>query len=219
MFFAYLIYEACQEFVLYAMDVAPSVGWKTFWWTFCATLIVEGALKFAVIGELFGHLLRSWKALGKLGSRTVSAGGALLVLIATIVAALAPVENPEHIIISRAHILQESLYIIECGLILLTFAFAAHFRLSWGRESFGILVGFGLLSCEHMASWGIVANGLLSSNRDLLDFLNMATYHLCVLIWCYYLLVPAKVRTPRSIALPEHNLEVWNRELERLLQQ
>jgi hypothetical protein len=48
----------------------------------------------------------------------------------------------------------------------------------------------------------------------------MATYHLCVLIWFYYVLVPQRVAAKPPLApLPENNLAVWNRELERLLQQ
>ena len=47
----------------------------------------------------------------------------------------------------------------------------------------------------------------------------MATYHLCVFIWFYYLLVPAKATVKPKVSLPENNLAVWNRELERLLQQ
>ena len=51
----------------------------------------------------------------------------------------------------------------------------------------------------------------------LLVFLNMATYHVCVLIWFYY---PARTRESCPYAagfLPENKLEVWNQELERLL--
>jgi hypothetical protein len=55
--------------------------------------------------------------------------------------------------------------------------------------------------------------------RILLDFLNMATYHVCVLIWFYYLLIPQKSATTSVVLLPENNLDIWNRELERLLQQ
>ena len=47
--------------------------------------------------------------------------------------------------------------------------------------------------CEHMATYSVMATGALPYNRYyLLDFLNMATYHVCVLIWFYYLLVPAE---------------------------
>jgi hypothetical protein len=76
-------------------------------------------------------------------------------------------------------------------------------------------------------------SGLPDSKRIILVFLNMATYHVCVLMWFYYLLVPqaALKSTVPSIRLPqdpigplegpthEEELEEWNRELERLIHQ
>ncbi len=65
-----------------------------------------------------------------------------------------------------------------------------------------------------------MANGFLRSLQAyLLVFLNMATYHVCVLIWFYYLLLPQKSPIMSPAPPPENNLELWNRELERLLQQ
>jgi hypothetical protein len=134
-------------------------------------------------------------------------------------AAYAPIEYSQNPVASRAHILEQTLYIIQCGLVLFLFLFASYFRLSWRQRSFGILLGFGIVSSEHLGTWAVMANGLLTDKRYLLDFLNMATYHLCVLIWFYYLFAPEKASTTSAVSLPEHNLEVWNRELERLLQQ
>jgi hypothetical protein len=63
----------------------------------------------------------------------------------------------------------------------------------------------------------------------LLDLLHMGAYHVSVLIWSYYLLVPKKApkkhRDPSTgpsagpSAGPPHeeDLDVWNRELERLV--
>lgn len=70
-----------------------------------------------------------------------------------------------------------------------------------------------------MATWAVMASGALLDKRELLDFLNMATYHACVLIWFYYLLSPAKSTTVPAVSLPENSLAIWNQELERLLQQ
>jgi hypothetical protein len=105
-------------------------------------------------------------------------------------------------------------------LVVIIFLFVAYFRLSLDRLSFGILLGFGVSACEYLASWAISANADLSAQgRTLLDFLEMGTYHLCVLFWGYYLLAPSKVRVRPVVSLPKHNLEVWNQELERLLHQ
>jgi hypothetical protein len=91
--------------------------------------------------------------------------------------------------------------------------------LNWDRLSFGMLLGLGISACEHLATWAFMANTALSVHeRTLLDFLNMATYHVCVLIWFYYLIVPKKPAVKSAIPLPENNLEAWNRELERLVQ-
>ena len=59
--------------------------------------------------------------------------------------------------------------------------------------------------------------GLPHSTRVILAFVNMAAYHFCVLIWFYYLLVPNNVVAKSAVPLPENNLDVWNRELERLV--
>jgi hypothetical protein len=218
-FVAYLLYEALEEFILYAMDILPSVPWQIFWRAFCVGLVIEGLLRVLLVGELFSRIVLPWPSVAKLGNRLVSGAGVVLVLLATVAAAYAPIDNPQHAVISRAHILEQSFYIIECGLILFLFLFAAYFRLHSDNMTFGIGLGRGISASVHLATWAVMANGGLADKRYLLDFLNMATYHACVLIWFYYLLVPGKKATTSAVPLPEHNLAVWNRELERLLQQ
>lgn len=218
-FIAYLFYEALEQFTLYGLDVLPSVGWETFWRACCVGLVINGLLKFAIVGELFAYLVRPWPSVAKLGNQLVTSAGVILVLLATLAAAYAPIDNPQHAIISREHIFEQTLCIIQCGLVLFLFLFAAYFRLSWSHRAFGILLSFAILFSERMAAWAVMANGFLFDKRYLLDMLNMATYHACVLIWFYYLLIPEKKAATSAVPLPEHNLAVWNRELERLLQQ
>jgi len=218
-FFSYLIFEAIEQITLYGMDVIPLGSVTTWWYACCIGLVLEGFIRLAVMGELFFHLLRSRPAIAKVGGRLITGAGGILVLLATLAAAYAPVDSQQFVIGYRAHILQQTLYMIECGLILFLFVFAACFRLTWGMATLGIGLGRGISSSVHLATWAVMANGGLPHNRYLLDFLNMATYHVCVLIWFYYLLVPQKVATTSAVPLPENNLDIWNRELERLLQQ
>jgi hypothetical protein len=218
-FLAYLFFEAIEEFTLYGMDVLPSVGAEAWWNAFCVGLIVQGLLMFALIGELALHLLRPWPALANLGSRLISGAGVVLVLLAAVAAAYAPIDSTQTAISSRAHILEQTLYIVLSGLVLSVFLFAAHFKLTWDNFAFGIALGLGILSCEHLGAWAVTASGALIEKRHLLDFLNMATYHACVLIWFYYFLVPQKIAISFAVTPPEHNLDLWNRELERLIQQ
>jgi hypothetical protein len=217
-FFAYLVFEASETFTLYGIGILHLGSVRAWWLVFCVSLVIEGFIRLGVMGELFVHLLRSRPTVAKVGSRLISGVGAVLVLLATLAAAHAPVDSHQFAFAYRSHILQQTLYMIECGLILFLFVFAACFRLAWDKATLGIGLGRGISSSVHLATWAVVANGGLVDKHYLLDFLNMGTYHLCVLIWFYFLLVPQKVATTSTVSLPENNLDIWNRELERLLQ-
>lgn len=219
-FIAFAVLSSLAQLTVFVADVAPSVSALNFWRTAWADLLIESLLKFIVIGEAFSLLLRPYSSVSRVGRMVITYFGAALVLVGAVVAALSHIDSDTWII-SDYHILSQTFFLVELGLVVATFLFASYFRLSWDRLSFGILLGFGLSSCEHLASWAILTNADLSRHgRVLLDFANMATFHICVLIWCYYLLVPQKVSAAvPAPALPENNLDVWNRELERLLQQ
>ena len=216
-FFCYAIFEAAGGGILYAIDISPSVSGPVYWWSFFFFLVIEVFVKFVVIGEVFTHLLRRYSPLGKLAKVLISAVGIILVFTATIIAAYA---NPTSFwLISATRILGRSVNVVLCGLIVFIFVFAAHFHLRWPRPVFGITLGFGIVASAYLAHWALMADWLLGQKSYLLDFVIMAMYQVCVLIWFYFLLVRQKSVTTSAAPLPEHNLELWNRELERLLQQ
>jgi hypothetical protein len=187
-----------------------------YWWTYFLFLIVEVFVKFVVIGEVFTHLLLHYPPLGRLAKLLISGVGIVLIFAATIIAAYA---NPTTFwIISAARILGRSVSVVLCGLVLFLFVFAAHFNLRWQRSVFGIALGFGISASVYLAHWAIMAAWIFGQKSYLLDFVIMATYQVCVLVWLYYFLIPQKVVPRASVLLPAHNLEVWNRELERLIQ-
>ena len=216
-FFGYAIFEAAGGGILYAIDIIPSISATIYWWSFLIFLVVEVFVKFVVIGEVFTHLLRSYPPLGRLAKVLISGVGIVFVFTATIIAAYA---NPTPFwLISATRILGRSVSVVQCGLILFLLAFAAHFHLRWERSVFGITLGLGIVASASLAHWALMADWLLGQKSYLLDFAIMATYQGCVLIWFYYLLVPQKIATTSAVLLPEHSLEVWNRELERLIHQ
>jgi multidrug transporter EmrE-like cation transporter len=218
-FFAYAILSAIGELAVYAADVLPFVAPENFWRVDWASLILEGVLKFVLIGEIFAQVFGSYSYLAHLGKVLIRAVGVFLVLGAAVAAAYAPKYELVRIV-AGANLLEQSTYLIESGVLVFIFLFASYFHLRWSRPIFGITLGLGISACVHLATWAVFANGELPrSEKVILVFLNMATYHVCVLIWFYYLLVPQKVATKSAVAMPEHNLEVWNRELERLIHQ
>jgi len=215
-FFVFTFLSAVAQLALYLADVSPSVSPENFWRADWAGLLIEGPLKFVVIGEIFAHVFGSYPSLARLGKLLIRGVGIALVLTAAVAAAYAPRAGILGIVYG-AYLLEQTIYLIEAGLLVFIFFFASYFHLTLIRPLFGIALGLSISSCVHLATWAVMANGGLPEKRNLLDFLNMATYNLAVLIWFYYLLVPSKVAVGPAIPLPENHLDVWNRELERLV--
>jgi len=218
-FFVYVWFQVVQWVVLYPIDLIPSIPAADYWRAYWLYVLLDFVIVSFLISDIFADVFGSYAALARLGKVLIRWGGALLLITATVVAAYAPIDNRVWFV-SASHILQEAMYVVVSGLVLMLFAAAAYFRLTWKHATFGIALGLGISACIHLATWAVMANSQLSnSGRALLDLLNMATFHVAVLIWFYYLLVPQKVATKIAVSLPENNLAVWNRELERLLQQ
>ena len=218
-FLAFAIIGGLGNLAVFGADIAPFVSAPTYWRISWAVLLLEALLKFLVIAEILSKLLLPYQSVSRLGRTLVNGCGAVLVLLAGLVAGFAHGDKAMRLI-SGYHVVEQTVFVVELGLVVFLFLFAAYFHLSWDRLSFGILLGLGISACERLATWAVIANASPSGHsRTLLDFLGMATFHLCVLIWFYYVLVPQKVGMKSEVPLPENNLAVWNRELERLLQQ
>ena len=220
-FLAFAVTSAVEQLTLCIADLVPSVAAEAWWKIFWAGLLVEALVKFAVIGEIFAHVFDAYSSLANLGKILIRGVGAALVLAAALAAAYAQKDSPFPLI-NGAHVLQQTVFLIETGLLLFIFVFAGYFHIKATRPVFGIALGFAISGCVHLATWAILANATLpSSKRILFDFVNMGTYHGCVLLWFYYLLVPKHIppKPPDSPPPPEGplDLEVWNQELERLL--
>ncbi|MGA2644161.1 MAG: hypothetical protein ABSF15_05570 [Candidatus Sulfotelmatobacter sp.] len=218
-FVIFAVVAAIEQLTVYVADILPSVTAATWWQIFWVGLLIEAFLKFALVGEIFSQVFGPYSSIAKLGKLLISGAGVVLILVAAVAAAYTP-KNSTHSIVSGVHIFEQTIYMVESGLILFLFVFAAYFKLSWNRSPFGIALGLGMSACVHLATWTLMANGKFSPRHDIsLIFVNMATYHACVLLWFYYLLVPHKAAQKSEALVPEHNLELWNRELERLLHQ
>jgi len=215
-FTAFAFLSAVEHLVVYAADLAPWVTPETFWHIVWAGLLVDIVLKLSVIAEIFSHLCGSYSSIAKLGKNVIRGAGVLLVFVAVGAAALARRDNPNWLV-SGEHLLEQTIFLVESGVLLSIYLFAAYFHLAWSRKPFGICLGLAISACVHLATWAVAANGGLRDQRNLLDFINMATYQVCILIWFYYLLGPEEKPRPPVRRLPEHHLEVLNHELERLI--
>jgi hypothetical protein len=237
-FQTFAIVQGVTTLAVYVLNVTLPQSWAPFWWKAnFVHLLIEVALKFAVIGEIFSQLLKPFPALSKLGKLMVRIVGPALVLTATWIVALS---RPSQFapVIANSLRLDLADYVIQCGMLLCILLFAAYFHLAWGRLASGIALGLGLAGSVQLGTWAVWSNLALSLHQiHLLDFVNMGVYHVSVLIWFYYVLTTPKVTRMDKLGDDDdyyddrdssgqdlsgederqHDLVVWNRELERLL--
>jgi hypothetical protein len=206
-----------EQLAVYTADISPRVTAENFWRVFLAGVLIEGLIKIFLVAEIFGSVFGSYPSIAEFGKRIIRGVAVVLLLCAAAGAAYVRRDN-NHWLISGSHVIEQTIFIVESGLLLFIFLFASRFLIRWMPRPFGIALGLGVSSCVHLATWAIAANGGMLDKRNVLDFVNMATFHICVLTWFYCLLVPQKKPTTSAVSLPENNLAIWNRELERLLQ-
>ena len=216
-FLAFCCVGSIGQLSLYAADVLSWVTPKAFWHVLWSGLLIESLVKFVLIGELFLHMFGPYPSIAKLGKVLIRGTGVVLVFVAALAAGFSQTANA-YFLVSGSHLLEQTVYIIELGLLLFIFVFSAYFRLGAERTDRGICIGLAISASVQLAIWAFAAGNLSAQVSVRLDLLNMATYHLCVLIWGYYLFVPGRLTARATVALPENNLALWNRELERLLQ-
>jgi hypothetical protein len=217
-FFAFALSNGIGDLVSYAADVLPFVSAITYWRIVWVSGILQGVLKLAAIGEIFCKVFGPYASIARLGKVLIQAVGAVFVLAAAIAATYNPWGHSPGIMIGSG-ILQQSTFLIECGLFVFVFIFASYFHLRWPRQVFAIALGLSISACVHLATWGLLTNaGFPLPTRVVLITINGVVFHLIILSWFYYLLVPEGLPVQTPTPLPENNLALWNRELERLLQ-
>jgi hypothetical protein len=215
-FFLYVVSELLQFLVLFTLLRLPSVSGPTYAIGYSVGLAVSTALRFAVLYEIISHILRNHVSSANTWKSILHWTAAGLLLTGALLAAYAG-GNDFYPLLFVVNVLDRAASILQCGLLITLLAFAAYIRLPWRSNTFGIALGLGILASVELAN-AAIRTYVGFAYSTYLDYLTMATYHACVLIWIYYLWVPERVPV-QTQKLPEQDLEAWNRELQRLIQQ
>jgi hypothetical protein len=214
-FFLYILYEAVQGITLFALDHSASVSATQYWQAYWIGNLGSIVLRFGMIWEIFSHVFAPYPALWEFGKLILRWSTVVLVLVAVAVAAYSPsLQGPS--ILSGVYVVDRTISIIQCGLLLFLFLFSSYFGLSWRSYVFGIAVGLGIYSSQQLVMSSVWMQTNFYSPNDAFRFSTMATFHCSVLIWLFYVLSKEPVR--RAVGqIPDNDLELWDRELSRLL--
>lgn len=215
-FFVYTVFQIISESTLFALDHDALVTDYQYWYVYWVGLTASSALRFGILWEIGCSVFRNYPGLRPLKRFVFRWAIVVLLFVAIAVAAHAPEDGTFHIL-SRSRILDLSVNVMQSGLWLLLVGFSAYFKLSWRSFAHGIAFGLGIFATVTLATQAVrVGSGFVAGYA--FDFVNMATYNCCTLVWLVSLLSPETARGTLK-ELPENNLEQWSAELQRLLLQ
>ncbi len=216
LFFAYTLFTVVEQGTLFILDHRAAVTREEYWrdrWVF---LFIEVPLRFALVFEIFSNVFRDYPGLKRLTRLVFRVATVFLLFAAIVIIAHAP-DDGTLPILSRVQFLDLGVSLMQGGLLLLLVEFASCLGLSWRSSAYGFAFGLGIFASVRLAIdavrlWNVSVAG------NVFDFVTMATYLCCVLMWLVYALAPEATRR-RVKELPENTLEHWNAELQRLLLQ
>jgi hypothetical protein len=211
-FFLYTASEILQFAVLFGI---PNFG-DQYERLYAGGMAVSSALRFGVIYELFSQLFADYPALTGTG-KMLFRGVTVFLLLAGVGLAIFMPGKIVSFLMFATNTLDRTVSLLQCGLLLFVFIFSRYFGLSLRSHAFGIALGLGIYASIQMATSAVLLAVGKTSSR-LPNFVTMGAYHCCVLIWVYYLMAPEQKPRHHSKTLPKGDLEIWNQELQRLLQ-
>lgn len=220
MFVLYTWYEIAEFLVLFTIAISRLNHGSLYLHTYLVTLAISTALRFGVIQEIFNHIFREHGPVDAL-ARTSLRWITLALLLVAVGGAIFSSPQSFGNLIAGAAWLGRGIAVIQCGLLLFLFLFSSLFGIALRSYVFGIVLGFGILSSVELVQWALSTANLSLSTARALNLLPTAGYHVAVVLWLTYLLVPAR-QVLQPLLAPGQNsaagIDGWNSELERFLQ-
>ncbi|HEY3768068.1 MAG TPA: hypothetical protein VGN44_05280 [Candidatus Angelobacter sp.] len=114
-----------------------------YFYIFWALTGVTMILEFAVMYELLVNALKPYSALIDLG-KMLFRWAAVFLILAALLTAFATAESGGNRLVAAINLLQRSVRLMQCGLLLLFFGFERRLGLSWRTHSMSIALGLGV---------------------------------------------------------------------------
>ena len=132
--------------LMYAVEIIPSVvacKSYTYFYIFWSLTGVSMVLEFAVMYELLVNALKPYSALIDF-SKMLFRWAAVFLILAAVLTAIATADSESSKIVAAVNLLQRSVRLMQCGLLLLFFGFERRLGLSWRTHSMSIALGLGV---------------------------------------------------------------------------
>jgi hypothetical protein len=211
-FFGYTAFHVFRYVALFTVrrTTSQAMYFESYW----LAQLVSAVLGFAVIHEIYQHVFVNYEALRRLGALLFRWAAGVLLVLTVLAAASAPGADANRLS-AAAFLLERSVRVMQCGLLVFLCLLAAYFGLSWRRPVFGMALGFGVFASIELVAATLRAH-IGTSAAQIWQIVNSLSYTAAVIIWASYFV--ARQPAARNVELPARTeVDKWNQALLQLL--
>jgi hypothetical protein len=210
-FFLFLLAQIANFAIVFPLWQRQAHMYKSYFEFFWLGEAINALLGFKVIHEIFIDVFRPYHTLKDLGTLLFKWAGVVMLLVSVVVAFSNSVEQSP--LVHAITTLQQSVRIVQLGLILFLLLFSRFLGVSRKQVSFGVSLGFGLFAGSELMLIALSAGGFVKTIE--LDPINMLAYNVALLVWLGYALSP---QAARETAINHLQTKRWEQGLADLQQ-
>jgi len=210
------LFALIQFCILFAIALKRPFPKDTYHWTLTVAKVVETLWGLAVVYELANKVLFTRSPTARFARPILKASLATLVLLSAVGSgAFSDLSNRR--VLNIFERLDFSSELIMAGMLLVVLLLTRTFHISWKNWTTGIVLGYGVY-----ASIALVGAALRAGfgRRALIpvDVVQMAGFHVCVVIWLVYVFLPEPNKEP-LVDLRKSDINAWDHEAQKQLEQ
>jgi len=188
-FFRYSLFCIVASAILLIPFVVSCPQYFYVFWSLTAVSMV---LEFAVLYELLVNALKPYSALIDLG-KMLFRWAAVFLVLAALLTALATAGSGDHKMVAAMQLLQRTVRLMQCGLLLLFFGLEKRLGLSWRTHSMSIAMGLGIYAAVDLSSTYLI-DRMPAMTGFFQVFANLV-YLGAASLWAYSLARPEPARS------------------------
>jgi hypothetical protein len=188
-FFRYSLFCIVGCAILLIPFVVSCPQYFYVYWSLTAVTMV---LEFGVLYELLVNALKPYSALIDLG-KMLFRWAAVFLVLAALLTALATAGSGNHKMVAAMQLLQRTVRLMQCGLLLLFFGLEKRLGLTWRTHSMSIALGLGVYAGVDLSTTYLIDR--LPAMTGPFQILANLTYLGAASLWAYSLAKPEPVRS------------------------
>jgi hypothetical protein len=206
MFFNYVAFTIVAMLLSFIFCFIKSPQYLYVFW---ALAVLSSGLIFGVLYEVFVNLMKPYSSVIDLGKMMFRWAAAFLLLAAFLTALATNGSQPSKFVAAMS-LIDRSLRLMQCGLLLLLLAFEKRLGLSWRSHGMCIALGLGTSAALDLAVSYLRAN--FTAWRFELDFFNSFFFLAVSVFWTVFFRLPQPQRNALD-APGRLTIQRWNDEL------